>query len=143
MPGRHRIGRLRCKVVLLQGQEKVGERLRDLPLLLPVQVSQDIGHGGPGLRPPRVAEEGLQIVRIHPRSDRRETGRLLRSPREWRLAGVTGDTVQLFEQNEALEIRIELTGEQPGNDHFRTRDRDSADQCSRASHRASLTMGTW
>ena len=112
----HRIGWLQRKVAFLQGQEEVRERFGDLPPFPGAQMRQHIRHGGSGFRPMRIAEKGLQIMWIDPRSDRREAGGLLRLGRKWRLARVTGDAIQFLEQDQAFEVRIELTGNNPGND---------------------------
>ena len=112
----HRIGWLQCKVAFLQGQEEVRERFGDLSPFPGAQVRQHIRHGGSGFRPMRIAEKGLKIMWIDPRSNRRQPGRLLRLARKWRLARVTGGAIQFLEQDQAFEVRSELTGNNPGND---------------------------
>ena len=66
VPRRHCIGRLRREIVLLQRQEKVGERLRDFPLLLSLQVGKQVRHGGSRHGSMRIAEEGLKVMRMDP-----------------------------------------------------------------------------
>ena len=112
----HHIGWLQCKVAFLQGQEEVRERFGDLSPFPVAQMRQHIRHGGSGFRPMRIAEKGLKIMWIDPRSNRRQPGRLLRLARKWRLARVTGGAIQFLEQDQAFEVRSELTGNNPGND---------------------------
>ena len=125
---RHRIRRLQGKIVLPLGQQKVRERCCDLPLFLGAELGQHVRHRRTGLGPMRIANVRLKVIRVHPGTDRGEKRRFLRSSGQRRFARVTCGTVQFFDQDQTLEVRVELAGGQCGDGNLRKRDRSNAEQ---------------
>jgi hypothetical protein len=91
-------------------------------------LREDVRHGGARFGAVRIAEECREVIRVHARADLGEARRLLGSARKRRLARVAGRTVQLLDQDQPLEIRIELAGDQAGNDRRGEQGRTRAEQ---------------
>ena len=105
---RHRIRRLQRKIVLIQREQKVRERVRGMCFFLVAQRGHHVRHGGAGFRSVRIEDERLDILWVHPGTDRGQTRRSLGSTRKRSVARVTSRAIELLDQDQALESRIEL-----------------------------------
>jgi hypothetical protein len=104
---RDMIRSLRGKIRLLQRKQKLSDLLRHRRFFRFRQLGEHIRHRRARFRAMRSTDEAFNKCRIHSRTHLREPWSLLRALLK-RFGSMTGDTIQLFEQNLALESFIEF-----------------------------------
>lgn len=120
MSGSHRIRGLQREVVLLLlRQQEVSKGGGNFAPLLGVEVGEDIRHRGARLGPGGMSDELGEVRRIYPGSNLREAWCLFGFSGEGRIALVTGDAIQLLDENVTLELGVEPARNEAGNDRLR------------------------
>ena len=90
--------------------------------LLPFRRAQGlehVRHRRARFGPVRLADERLQVTWVHAGADLGEARGFLRANGQGRVAGVAGDAIQLLNQNQPLQLRVELARSQSGNHRLR------------------------